>query len=350
VVPKQIRPGDVPEYIIALITQIEHAGFFAWIVGGAVRDLLLGRIPIEYDIASSASPDQIQDIFPKTIPTGIAYGTVTVVMDGHNVEVTTFRKESEYKNARHPSQVSFSTNIEEDLARRDFTMNAMAYNPNTNQLLDLYNGGDDLDKKQLVCVGDPLARFLEDTLRPFRCFRLMAQLGLVVPSETRAALTKSSTEAMLPAMERIRQEMDRLLMAPYWTAALTLMERTGWLQKVVKKQPSLNLPKELPHILLYRWAWLLSNTVDSADTYLFSKKDIQKMQHILTWEFNQAAIELTVKDLKLSASQLMDMGFKGKEIGDIQKELLEKVRDHTLDNKVDTIHAYILKIWNRDPK
>jgi tRNA nucleotidyltransferase/poly(A) polymerase len=345
VVPKQITPGDVPEHIIALIKQIEHAGFRAWIVGGAVRDLLLERIPIEYDIASSASPDQIQDIFPNTIPTGIAYGTVTVVLDGHNVEVTTYRKESEYKNARHPSNVSFSKNIEEDLARRDFTINAMAYNPNTKQFLDLYNGVDDLDKKQLVCVGNPLERFLEDTLRPFRCFRLMAQLGLVVPLDTQDALIKSSKEAVLPAMERIRQEMDRLLLAPYWTAALTLMERTGWMQKVVKNPPSLNMPNELPSILLYRWAWLLSNTVESAHTYLFSKKDSQKMQHILTWEFNQVAIELTVKDLQLSATQLMDMGFKGKEIGDIQKNVLEQVRGDTLANAEDTIREYILKTW-----
>jgi tRNA nucleotidyltransferase/poly(A) polymerase len=349
-VPKQIIPGDVPEYIIALMTQIEQAGFSVWIVGGAVRDGLLGRLPIEYDVASSATPDQIQTIFPKTVPTGIAYGTVTVVTEGHNVEVTTFRQESEYKNARHPSNVSFSTNIEEDLARRDFTINAMAYNPMSNQLLDLYNGITHLNKKQLVCVGDPIERFLEDTLRPFRCFRLMAQLGLVVPSETHAALAKSSKEVALPAMERIRQEMDRLLMAPYWTAALTLMERTGWLQKVVEPPPSLSGPNDLPSILLYRWAWLLSNTVDSAHTYLFSKKDIQKMRHILTWEFNQAAIELTVKDLELSATQLMDMGFKGKEIGDIQKDLLEKVRAKEVENNLDKMSEYILKTWKRDAK
>ena len=155
---------------------LKNNGYESYVVGGCVRDSLLGCTPEDWDITTSATPSQVKALFPKTFDTGIRHGTVTVLIDHTPFEVTTFRQDGDYVNHRTPAQVEFTTSIEEDLARRDFTVNAMAYNPSRG-LVDPFGGQKDLEKSLLRCVGDANLRFTEDALRMLRAVRFSAQKG-----------------------------------------------------------------------------------------------------------------------------------------------------------------------------
>ena len=167
---------EIPSKVETIIHTLEAAGFEAYAVGGCVRDALLGRTPNDWDITTSATPEQVKALFHRTVDTGIAHGTVTVLLDKDGFEVTTYRVDGEYEDGRHPKEVTFTASLEEDLKRRDFTINAMAYNPKKG-LVDLFGGQEDLEKKVIRCVGDPLERFTEDALRIMRAVRFSAQLG-----------------------------------------------------------------------------------------------------------------------------------------------------------------------------
>ena len=168
------------EYVLNTLRQNGYEGY---IVGGCVRDSLLGLTPNDYDVTTNATPDVVQSLFPKTAPTGIAHGTVTVIIEKEPIEVTTFRSESGYSDSRHPDVTRFETDIKYDLSRRDFTVNAMAYN-NEKGLIDLYGGSQDLKNKFLRAVGNPQKRFGEDALRILRLFRFASQLGFTIEKET----------------------------------------------------------------------------------------------------------------------------------------------------------------------
>ena len=325
--------GNVPDHIITALETIGNHGFHTVIVGGAVRDLLLGVVPIEYDLASNAHPEDIEKIFEKTTNIGKEFGTIIVHLAGHAIEITSYRKESGYHDSRRPNQVEFSQSIQEDLKRRDFTMNAMAYNPITDEFFDEFNGLNHLNERRLVCVGDPNIRFTEDTLRPFRCFRFMAQLGCIVDSDIMRSLNALS-DLPLPAMERIRQEMDRLLLGPFWLSALNVMDRSGWLERILKHSVELPRDVEIPRELLYRWAWVLSfsSDPDCTSNFLFSKRDAQLMLTIRQWNYDTEKVDLTIQDLAVSSQQLMDLGFSGKALGDLQNKLLDMIRNDELNN------------------
>ena len=168
---------EIPQKVEIIINTLEEAGFEAYAVGGCVRDALLGRTPNDWDITTSAKPEQVKVLFHRTVDTGIAHGTVTVLLEKDGFEVTTYRVDGEYEDGRHPKEVTFTASIEEDLKRRDFTINAMAYNPKKG-LVDLFEGQKDLEDKVIRCVGDPLERFTEDALRIMRAVRFSAQLGI----------------------------------------------------------------------------------------------------------------------------------------------------------------------------
>ena len=161
---------EIPQKVEIIINTLEEAGFEAYAVGGCVRDALLGRTPNDWDITTSAKPEQVKVLFRRTVDTGIAHGTVTVLLDKDGFEVTTYRVDGEYEDGRHPKEVTFTASLEEDLKRRDFTINAMAYNPQKG-LVDLFEGQKDLKDKVIRCVGDPLERFTEDALRIMRAVR-----------------------------------------------------------------------------------------------------------------------------------------------------------------------------------
>ena len=172
----------IPEKAKQIINQLEQAGYEAYVVGGPVRDCILGKCPTDWDITTSASPYQVKEIFSYTIDTGIAHGTVTVMMGKEPFEVTTYRVDGEYKDHRRPEEVCFTKSLKEDLLRRDFTINAMAYN-DRDGLIDYYGGAEDLKKKTIRCVGDARRRFDEDALRILRALRFQAQLGFVIEEE-----------------------------------------------------------------------------------------------------------------------------------------------------------------------
>ncbi len=205
---------DIPPKADYIIQTIRQAGFEAYVVGGCVRDSILGREPEDWDITTSARPEQVKSLFPRTIDTGIQHGTVTVMLDKEGFEVTTYRIDGKYEDSRHPSEVSFTPNLKEDLRRRDFTINAMAYNDESG-LVDIFGGLADIENGLIRCVGDAEARFGEDALRILRAIRFSAQLGYHIEEKTRAAIRKLAPSLEAISAERIQTELVKLLVSPH---------------------------------------------------------------------------------------------------------------------------------------
>ena len=205
---------QLPQKVKYIISQLEAAGFEAYAVGGCVRDSLLGREPDDWDVTTSAKPLQVKEVFRHTIDTGIQHGTVTVMLDHEGFEVTTYRIDGEYEDSRHPKEVIFTANLVEDLKRRDFTINAMAYNDRSG-IVDAFGGMEDLDKGVIRCVGEARERFREDALRMLRAVRFSAQLGFVIADDTRAAITELAPSLVKISAERIQVELVKLLMSKH---------------------------------------------------------------------------------------------------------------------------------------
>ncbi|HEX3698228.1 MAG TPA: HDIG domain-containing protein [Polyangia bacterium] len=233
-----IDPGQIPADVLALCRRLVAAGHQAHLVGGGVRDLLLGRPPADFDVATSAPPEAVLALFGHgfAIPTGLQHGTVTVLTDAsprRPVEVTTFRGEGAYVDGRRPSSVTFVSSLADDLARRDFTMNAVGFDPVSGQLSDPFDGQGDLGRKLVRAVGDPLARFREDGLRPMRAVRQAAQLGFDIDLPTLDAIPLTLEVVRKVSAERLRDELLKLLGAPLPSRGLELMRTSGLLGEVV---------------------------------------------------------------------------------------------------------------------
>lgn len=205
---------DMPLKVREIINTLEAAGFEAFAVGGCVRDAILGRIPADWDITTSAMPGEVKALFPRTIDTGILHGTVTVMKNHVGYEVTTYRIDGEYEDARHPKEVSFTSNLVEDLKRRDFTINAMAYNDRVG-LVDEFDGVGDLKNQIIRCVGEPKDRFGEDALRMLRAVRFSAQLGFSIEKRTKDAIGELAENLHKISAERIRVELVKLLISDH---------------------------------------------------------------------------------------------------------------------------------------
>ena len=205
---------DIPEDVQFILKKLGRAGYEAYIVGGCTRDSVLGKLPQDWDITTCAMPEQVKQLFPRTIDTGIKHGTVTVMIGVNGYEVTTYRVDGVYEDSRHPRDVTFTRSLEEDLKRRDFTINAMAYNPEKG-LVDLFGGIQDLEKGRIRCVGDPRARFSEDALRMMRAVRFAAQLGFVIEEDTACAVKELAGNLVRISAERIRSELEKLLISPH---------------------------------------------------------------------------------------------------------------------------------------
>lgn len=201
---------EMPQAVREIIETLEGAGFEAFAVGGCVRDAVLGRVPADWDITTSAMPEEVKRLFSRTIDTGIQHGTVTVMKDHVGYEVTTYRIDGEYEDARHPKEVSFTSNLVEDLKRRDFTINAMAYNDRAG-IVDEFDGIGDLEKGIIRCVGNPLDRFGEDALRMLRAVRFSAQLGFSIDEATKEAIAALAANLEKISAERIQVELVKLL-------------------------------------------------------------------------------------------------------------------------------------------
>ena len=205
---------ELPEKVKTVIGELKAYGYDAYAVGGCIRDSILGRTPGDWDITTSAKPQQVKAIFPRTVDTGIQHGTVTVLMDKEGFEVTTYRIDGEYEDARHPKDVIFTSNLLEDLKRRDFTINAMAYNDETG-LVDAFDGIADLKAKRIRCVGEPTERFTEDALRMMRAVRFAAQLGFTIEDATRQAICDMAENLSKISAERIQAELVKLLVSDH---------------------------------------------------------------------------------------------------------------------------------------
>ena len=201
---------DIPAPAAEILNKLHEAGFEAYVVGGCVRDSILGREPGDWDITTSARPEQVKNIFGRTIDTGIQHGTVTVMMGKEGFEVTTYRIDGEYEDARHPKDVTFTASLTEDLKRRDFTINAMAYS-DKDGLIDEFDGLTDIDRKLIRCVGEPRERFTEDALRMMRAVRFAAQLGYSIEDDTRKAITELAPTLKRISAERVQVELIKLL-------------------------------------------------------------------------------------------------------------------------------------------
>lgn len=213
----------LPEKVTYIIDTLVHAGYEAYAVGGCIRDSLLGRNPQDWDITTSAPPKKVKSLFQKTLDTGIQHGTVTVMSGREGFEVTTYRIDGEYEDGRRPKEVVFTANLLEDLKRRDFTINAMAYNEQEG-LIDAFHGIEDLEQNIIRCVGNPEERFTEDALRMMRAVRFAAQLGFEIEEETRNAIRHLAGNLSKVSAERIRVELVKLLVSDNPGEFLTVYE------------------------------------------------------------------------------------------------------------------------------
>lgn len=204
---------ELPAPVRTIIYTLQQEGHEAYVVGGCVRDSILGREPEDWDITTSAKPLEVKSLFRRTVDTGLQHGTVTVLLNKESFEVTTYRIDGEYEDSRHPKEVTFTSNIIEDLRRRDFTMNAMAYNE-TDGLVDAFDGMGDIERKVIRCVGNPEERFQEDALRIMRAVRFAAQLGYAIEKDTKKAVEKLAGTLQNISAERIRTELFKLLISP----------------------------------------------------------------------------------------------------------------------------------------
>ena len=214
---KNGTPGvsfPIPEGARHILDVLGGAGYEAFVVGGCVRDSLMGRVPHDWDITTSARPEQVKALFRRTVDTGLAHGTVTVMDGKEGYEVTTYRVDGKYEDGRHPSGVTFTASLREDLLRRDFTMNAMAYNQEKG-LQDPFGGLSDIQNKTIRCVGDPVQRFSEDALRLLRAVRFSAQLGFDIEERTREAIKQLSPSLSRISAERIASELEKILLSPH---------------------------------------------------------------------------------------------------------------------------------------
>lgn len=213
----------IPEKVNYIINELNRHGFEAYAVGGCVRDMVLGRTPQDWDITTSATPQEVKSIFRRTVDTGIEHGTVTVLIDKDHYEVTTYRIDGVYEDNRHPKEVSFTLSLKEDLKRRDFTINAMAYNE-ASGFVDLFGGLDDIRAGIIRCVGSASERFDEDALRILRAVRFSAQLGFDIEEETMRAICEKAPKLRNISAERIREELTKLLLSEHTDRLRTLYE------------------------------------------------------------------------------------------------------------------------------
>jgi tRNA nucleotidyltransferase (CCA-adding enzyme) len=241
--PETLARAVVPAGVRSVLERLLSSGQEAWLVGGGVRDLLRGRDPKDWDVATDAVPEQVVKLFRRVIPTGIAHGTVTVLIPGGQVEVTTFRAESAYVDGRRPETVAFHRDLVADLSRRDFTINALAFDPVGGRFRDPFGGQEDLARRCVRCVGVAAERFGEDGLRPLRAVRFATVLEFELERETEAAIPGALAIFDKVALERRRDELLKLMLAPGVARGLELLRRTGLMDRLLPELDEVGDPE-----------------------------------------------------------------------------------------------------------
>lgn len=327
-----MKKFQLPDGVQRCCSTLRSAGFAAHPVGGCVRDLLLGRVPEDWDVTTSAHPETVQNLFLHTIPTGIKHGTITVLEDDISIEVTTFRKESGYGDSRHPDCVSFDTDLTGDLSRRDFTINAMALGEHSD-LIDPFGGTKDLTSKRIRAVGDPVRRFSEDALRILRGVRFGAQLSFSVQDDTAAAMKICAHLVDRVSAERIKAELEKTLLSPNpqrvgELVALGVLDRfhSDW------RQCDLQELNRVPSTSTERWRAFCTMTGFPIDALPMERHIRMSVLH--------PEREL-VKRLSLSGGQLQQFGLRGEEIGAAQKRLAAHIQEHPEDNTPQRLYELL---------
>lgn len=368
----------LPEAVQIILTTLEKAGFEAYVVGGSVRDWLMGKNPEDFDITTNALPKEIIALFPKTLDIGSKFGTIGVLTDDTVYEITTFREDGEYLDYRRPQNVNFTNSLLNDLSRRDFTINAMAYNKN---LTDPFGGQKDIEAKLIRAVNDPLRRFKEDALRMLRCIRFSARLNFNIEKNTCDAIVNLAPLIKKISPERIQQELTGIILSDYPGRALPLVQ-TKLLYYIDKElyiclKPdflqTLKLIAAAPEDLEIRLSVLLMN-YDKTEIFLKNLKFSNQVQNMVknlikayranllkedTYALKKAYVELgdlsksieiekifgkdisvikalytdflnkkepvLLRDLKITGNVLKAHGFTGKEIGNVLRELQDLV-------------------------
>lgn len=284
---------EIPQSVKMIIGILEQNGHEAFAVGGCVRDTILGRAPQDWDITTSALPHQVKEIFHHTIDTGIQHGTVTVIIKRVGYEVTTYRIDGEYSDSRHPESVEFTLNLIEDLKRRDFTINAMAYNPRVG-LIDAFGGIGDIKNEVIKCVGKADERFGEDSLRIFRAVRFSAQLGFNIEENTMKSVRGLSGTLVNISAERVRDELEKLIISdnpdklitaykvgitkvilPEFDRMMECAQDTPY-HKYNVGEHTIKVMENVPNTKEMRWAALLHD-VGKPDSVSYDKKDRGRM-------------------------------------------------------------------------
>ncbi len=301
----------MPPQVERILERLNEKGFEAYAVGGCVRDSLLGRQPEDWDITTSARPEQVKALFRRTIDTGILHGTVTVMMDGAGYEVTTYRIDGEYADGRHPKQVVFTPDLLEDLKRRDFTINAMAYSHKTG-IVDAFGGAGDLKGRLIRCVGNPLERFEEDALRLLRAIRFSAQLGFSIEEETCDAIIRIAPNLLKVSRERIQAELTKLLQSGCPEKIKTVYEMgiSPYISQAFSEVPwqSFQIPDRLSSEKYVRWgAFLRLAGSDKAVQVLKDLKmdndTISRVKVLAVWAGREVQAE--EKEIRRSMSRML---------------------------------------------
>ena len=223
----------IPSVVYSFAAEFEKNGFACYPVGGAVRDLLLGKRPTDFDFTTDARPEAVMKMFRSVIPTGIRHGTVTVLYKKQSFEVTSFRSEESYSDGRHPDRVSFDCTLEEDLKRRDFTINALALDLEKRKIVDLFDGRGDLKRGIIRCIGDPAERFREDALRLLRAARFASRLSFSIEGQTAEAMKRLAETVSRISVERIRDEIMKIMTSPRPSVGLEILRKSGILAVIL---------------------------------------------------------------------------------------------------------------------
>lgn len=381
----QINP---PKYVRQILFSLQARGHLAYLVGGCVRDTLMDITPQDWDICTSALPEEVIEIFPESRPTGIKHGTVTVIIGAHEIEVTTFRSDGSYRDHRRPESVSFVSDLISDLSRRDFTMNAIALSAD-GMISDPFEGAADIGARIIRCVGEPKLRFSEDALRMLRALRFSARLGFTIEYETCTAIEECAHLASELAPERVRDELEKILLSPRpetvgAAISFSLLSRyisgSGWASP---RFADLSKPSAKP---LHRWicfaimlqkygyvpsaaAFLESLRLDSrtircctdAETMLRTdppSDDLGWKKYLSRFGVDSvgcavAAYEVilgiscekqlkailksgecfSLKHLAVTGDDLLDLGLRGQDLGEMLRFLLDYVMEHPENNK-----------------
>lgn len=398
---KDSKAFPLPLDVLYILEVLHNAGYEAYIVGGCVRDMLLNKLLSyhinihDYDIATSALPAEVCALFPRTIPTGLKHGTISVLLHSKTYEITTFRIEGSYSNHRSPDSVRFTSLLKDDLKRRDFTINALAYAPHCG-VVDMMGGVQDILKKRIICVGEPKARFSEDALRILRALRFSATFGFEIESSTKQALFSQAPLLQNIAKERIRIELEKLLCGDY---ALSVIEEfREIINLLVPLRGDVSI---LGHLSVRKapivWVCLLYGVRDEASNILdhlrFDKKSkayiltllqyyefpplmdksaliamivhlggrerareilqdlfiiyqaqnteaVKSLQSSLEAIFN-SKLPLSLKELHINGDDILQMGIQGKRVGQILQQIFTATLTHELPNEREILLQYL---------